>query len=60
MDTWDQWNTYDITLDGNHVVIYLNGVKTVDGYDDNFASGPLSLQYGSGTIKFRNVRIRRL
>ncbi len=60
VDTWDQWNTYDITLDGNHVVIYLNGVKTVDGYDDNFASGPLSLQYGSGTIKFRNVRIRRL
>ena len=60
VDTWDQWNTYDITLEGNHVVIYLNGVKTVDGYDDNFASGPLSLQYGAGTIKFRNVRIRHL
>lgn len=60
IDTWDQWNSYDITLDGNHVVVYLNGVKTIDGTDDNFSSGPLSLQYGAGTIKFRNVRIRRL
>jgi hypothetical protein len=60
LDTWDKWNTYDITMDGNHVVVLLNGVKTVDGVDDHFSSGPIALQYGSGTIKFRNVRIRRL
>lgn len=60
LDTWDQWNAYDITMEGDHIVVYLNGVKTVDGMDDNFSSGPISLQYGSGTIKFRNVRIRRL
>ena len=60
VNTWDQWNTYDITMEGDHIVIYLNGVKTVDSNDDTFASGPISLQYGSGTIKFRNVRIRRL
>ena len=59
IDTWDQWNSYDITMIGNHVIVYLNGVKTIDGTDDNFSSGPLSLQYGAGTIKFRNVRIRR-
>jgi hypothetical protein len=60
LDTWDKWNTYDITMEGDHIVINLNGVKTVDGMDDSFSSGPISLQYGSGTVKFRNVRIRRL
>ena len=58
--TWDQWNTYDITMEGDHIVVLLNGIKTIDGTDDHFSSGPISLQYGSGTIKFRNVRIRRL
>ena len=60
VDTWDQWNTYDITMDGNRIVVKLNGVTTIDGTDDNFSSGPISLQYGAGTIKFRNVRIREL
>ena len=60
IDTWDQWNTYDITMRGNRITVVLNGVTTIDATDDNFSSGPISLQYGSGTIKFRNVRIRRL
>ncbi len=60
IDTWDQWNTYDITMKDNHVVVYLNGIKTVDGQDDSFSDDPISLQYRSGAIKFRNVRIRRL
>jgi len=60
IDTWDQWNTYDINMEGNHIVVKLNGVTTIDSTDDNFSSGPISLQYGAGTIKFRNVKIRRL
>lgn len=60
LNTWDKWNTYDITMKGNHIVVVLNGVKTVDGHDDHFSSGPIALQYNAGTIKFRNVRIRRL
>ena len=60
LDTWDQWNTYDITLEDDHITIVLNGVTTVDSTDSNFSSGPLSLQYGAGTIKFRNIRIREL
>jgi hypothetical protein len=60
INTWDQWNTYDVTMRGNRITVVLNGVTTIDGTDDNFSSGPISLQYGSGTIKFRNVRIRRL
>jgi hypothetical protein len=60
IDTWDQWNTYDITMEGNHIVVKLNGETTIDSTDDNFSSGPFSLQYGAGTIKFRNVKVRRL
>lgn len=55
-----QWNTYDITADGDHIVVLLNGVKTVDIHDATYKSGPLSLQYGAGTVKFRNVQIRKL
>jgi hypothetical protein len=60
LDTWDRWNTYDITLDGDNIKIVLNGVTTVNSTDSNFRRGPLSLQYGAGTIKFRNIRIRNL
>lgn len=60
LDTWDRWNTYDITMQGDSIRIVLNGVTTVNGRDSTFSSGPISLQYGSGNIKFRNVRIRRL
>jgi hypothetical protein len=32
----------------------------VDVDDKKFASGPIALQYGAGTVKFKNVRLRRL
>lgn len=60
MDTSGKWNSYDIMMDDDHIVVKLNGVTTVDFDDDMFSSGPIGLQYGSGTIKFRNVRIRRI
>jgi hypothetical protein len=55
-----KWNTYDITMRGNHLVVVLNGQKTVDTQDAKFASGPFALQWGRGTIKFRKVEIRPL
>ena len=30
-----KWNTYDITANGSHFVVVLNGVKTVDAQDSN-------------------------
>jgi hypothetical protein len=60
INTAGQWNTYDVTLQGDHLVVVLNGVQTVDIHDATYASGPLSLQYGAGTVKFRNVRIQKL
>jgi len=57
-----KWNTYEITAQGDHVVVVLNGQKTVDVREDvrKFASGPVGLQWGKGTIKFRKVEIKPL
>jgi Domain of Unknown Function (DUF1080) len=55
-----KWNTYEITAKGNRLVLVLNGEKTVDVEDSKLASGPIALQWGRGTIKFRKVEIKSL
>lgn len=55
-----RWNTYEITLRGDHVVVVLNGRKTVDIRDARHARGRLALQWVQGAIKFRKVRVRPL
>jgi hypothetical protein len=60
INTSERWNTYDITADGDDITIILNGVTVVDISDDSFQDGPLTLQYGAGVVRFRNIRIRRL
>jgi len=55
-----KWNTYEITAQGSRIVLVLNGVKTVDVQDSKLTNGPIGLQWGSGTIKFRKVEIRTL
>ena len=55
-----RWNTYAITAQGSRLVVVLNGTQTVDITDDQFTSGPIALQYGAGTVRFRNVQIRSL
>jgi hypothetical protein len=55
-----QWNTYVITAEGPHLTVTLNGTQTVDAQSDLHASGPIALQYGSGIVKFRSVKIRAL
>lgn len=56
-----KWNTYEITAQGNHLVVVLNGQKTVDVTNDRLLNaGNVALQYGSGSLKFRKVQIRSL
>jgi hypothetical protein len=55
-----KWNSYEITAKGPRLGIVLNGVKTVETTDAKFAGGPIALQWGRGTIKFRKVTIRPL
>ena len=58
--TGGRWNSYRITARGSRLVVVLNDTQLVDTTDDQFASGPIALQYGAGTVRFRNVRIRSL
>jgi 3-keto-disaccharide hydrolase len=55
-----KWNVFVITLDGNHLVVELNGKRTVDVRDDLLSSGPIALQWGRGALRFRKVVIREL
>jgi hypothetical protein len=56
----NRWNTYEIIAQGDHLVIVLNGRRTVDIHDATHPSGPITLQYGTGVVKFRLVEIRAL
>ncbi len=58
--TGGQWNSYRITARGSRLIVVLNDMQLVDTTDDQFASGPFALQYGAGTVRFRNVQIRSL
>jgi Domain of Unknown Function (DUF1080) len=60
IQTGGKWNDYDITARGSQLTVVLNGAKVVDVKDTRHVDGPIALQYGAGTVKFRNVRIRRL
>jgi hypothetical protein len=56
----DQWNHYQITADGDHIVVTLNGETTLDIHDAKFSEGHLRLQYQQFPIAFRNIKIRSL
>jgi hypothetical protein len=58
MKAGGKWNTYEITAQGPHMVVTLNGTKTVDVQNSAHARGPIGLQYGAGTVKFRSVQIK--
>ena len=60
INTGGQWNSYIIRAQGSRLVVTLNGTQTVDATDDRFVRGPIALQYGAGTVRFRNVQIRQL
>jgi hypothetical protein len=55
-----KWNTFEITAKGRHIVVVLNGQKTVDFNNGMFEQGPFTLQYGEGVIKFRKVAVKPL
>ena len=55
-----KWNTIEITAKGRHLVVVLNGQKTVDIRNGMFEEGHFTLQYGAGVIKFRKVAVKPL
>lgn len=60
--TTGQWNTYDLTAQGDHLVVKLNGKTTVDVRDGKHARGTIALQNltGEGAVRFRNLKLRPL
>ena len=54
----DQWNHYEITADGDHLVVVLNGTKTLDIHDSQFSGGVIRLQYQKFPIEFKNIKLR--
>jgi len=55
-----KWNTFEITAQKSHLVVTLNGTKTVDVEHSAHTRGPIALQYGAGTVKFRSVQIKSM
>lgn len=60
INTGGKWNTIDITARGPRMTVLINGQKMVDVQDAKHARGPIALQYGAGTVKFKNVKLRTL
>jgi hypothetical protein len=60
--TVGQWNAYDLTAEGEHLVIRLNGQTVVDARDGKFARGTVALQRfdHQGQIRFRNLKLKPL
>jgi hypothetical protein len=57
----NQWNDYDITADGDHFVIVLNGKTLLDDHDSKHSSGVIGFQcQKNNRIEFRDIRIRTL
>jgi hypothetical protein len=59
VDNSGKWNSFDITADGSHLIVKLNGQITADTRDSKLTSGTIGLQAaGSGVLRFRNIKIR--
>jgi hypothetical protein len=54
-----QWHTYLIKLDGESVVVQLDGRTVMEAIDDTSSRrGHISLQFNEGVVEFRNILMR--
>ena len=62
----NQWNTFEATLNGDHIVVMYNGAKVVDVHDKRRPTGAIGLQSAhpedpaGAFVEFRNLKIKRL
>jgi len=55
------WQSYEVTAQGGHFVIKLDGRTVLDYTDPQpLARGRIGLQYRAGPIAFRNIRLKPL
>lgn len=56
-----EWNNYDITVDGDHYLIVLNGATLLDAHNSAHASGVIGFQcQPNNPIEFRSIRVQPL
>ncbi len=57
----ENWQSFDVTAQGGHIVVRLDG-KTVLDYTDPkpIGRGRIGLQLNSGGVEFRNIKLRPL
>lgn len=60
IETEGKWNTYEVEVRSNRILVHLNGIKTVDIQDNRHSAGAVALQFMMGEIKFRNIKIDKL
>jgi hypothetical protein len=57
----NEWQTYDVTLIGDHFLVKLDGKTVLDTHDSKSAAGHIGLQYNKGKkVEFRNIKIKPL
>jgi hypothetical protein len=56
----DVWNQYDVTLQGDHFVVKLNGKTVLDAHDGKSKVGHIGLQSNKDKIEFRNMKLKPL
>ena len=55
-----EWNEYEITLDGDKLVLEVNGKKVNECSGCDVVAGPIGLQSEGGEIHFKVVKLLRL
>jgi len=61
-----QWNTFDVTMNGDRILVLYNGKQVVDVRDSRRTSGAIGLQSAhpedpaGAFVEFRNLKIKRL
>jgi hypothetical protein len=55
-----EWNTYEITCDGDNIELIVNGILQNKASKSTLSSGPIALQSEGTPIEFRNVYLTSL
>ena len=56
-----EWQTFEVAADGGHFVVKLDGKEVLDYTDpEPLGRGYIGLQFNSGKIEFRNVKLKPL
>jgi hypothetical protein len=57
----DDWHTFEVTADGGHFVVKLDGQQVLDYTDPKpIAQGRIGLQFNKGRVEFRNIKLKPL